>query len=97
MLVGDKTATTGNSDGKKFSEREIKIFNVAHEVLDKFFVDQDFDTTYKKMKFFDDIVFFIREKYNISRLELCDERLDMQDFHEILWLTSAYAMHEKAK
>ena len=95
MLTEDKTATTGNSDGKEFSERETMRTNIAHEVLDKFFADQDFTTVYDKLKFFDDIIYFVREKYNIDRHEVCDERLPMQDFQEILWFASIYVVHER--
>jgi len=93
MLTEDKTATTGNSDGKaRFS----KICNAAHEVMDTFFADQDYDTTQAKLQLMDDIVFFLKEKYGISRLESCNEKLPMQDFHEIVIVAMQYAVHEKS-
>jgi|GEM_PF-5739755 len=93
MLVGDKTATTGNSDGK---ERFSKICKAAHEVMDTFFADQDYDTTLAKLQLMDDIIFFLKEKYGIGRLESCSEKLPTQDFHEIILVAMQFALHEKA-
>jgi hypothetical protein len=90
------TGLNGQDSSQQEKERSKKISTIAHEVLDKFFSDQDYKITDEKLKLLDDIVFFIREKCGISRLELCDERLPMQDFHEILWFALAFAVHEKS-
>ena len=90
------TSLNGQDSSQKETERSRKISMIAHEVLNKFFSDQDYQTTNNLLKLLDDIVFFIRGKYGISRLELCDERLPMQDFHEIIWFALAFAVHEKS-